>query len=371
MLIVSKTDSGSANLADKIHILGVVLGEKGITKAPSVLVTRYAAQGVFLAVEDKSSLRIDLKSTAAKAVAYVVKNFLAFNDLYFTAVKVRITASVPEVNVLDLKGYLSLGALDLLEFVFFLVVDCVNELLRGSKILYVSLNLNGCVSTVYCGCDLDSGSSVVVKVEMRLVYTDKVDVTVDTAVECKVSHLRIYSLVDGVFNYNCDLGVLCESLSDVYSPGGVTAVVMSELVAVNVEVCGCVCSAELDVVKVCFGKLCALECLSVKAIAAEVVVAAVLTVDCVPGVGKVYLLAILAGYVSTILYKQPVLVYVEYFSDGFSPLFNTKIPETASDGIFLSDAISPVITQQICELRDPQSSFQESFCRCCKREQHR
>ena len=50
MLIVSKADGGSANLADKVDILLVMLVGKSVTYAPSILMARYAAKGILLAV---------------------------------------------------------------------------------------------------------------------------------------------------------------------------------------------------------------------------------------------------------------------------------------------------------------------------------
>ena len=310
MLIVSKTDSCRADFHYELDVLFVMLGKKGITKAPSILMARYAAEGIFLSVEDKAVFGIDLEGTATEARAYVVKYSLALNYLCLTAVEVRIAATVPEMNVLDLKYNLLIGRFDLLKLVFFLVIKGVNYLLTLCKLGGENFNLNLCVSTINCGSDHYTGCSVVIKVKVRLVHCDKVYVSVKTAVEGKVCHLRINLLVGRVVNDNRDLGSVGDLLGDIYSPSRVTAVVMSELFAVNVNVSRRICAAEFEIVKVALGESGLLKSLFIKARAAEVIVAAVIAVLVVPGVGKGNRSTLGELYVGGILDEKPVFIKI-------------------------------------------------------------
>jgi hypothetical protein len=59
VLIVSKTNGGCADLANEVDIFLVMLGKESVTHAPSVLVTGYAAERIFLTVKDKALLRVN------------------------------------------------------------------------------------------------------------------------------------------------------------------------------------------------------------------------------------------------------------------------------------------------------------------------
>ena len=78
---MSKTNGCSANLANKLNVLCVMLGKKRVSNAPSVLMARNTAKRVFLAVENETVVRIDFEASASKAAANVVDNLRALNYL--------------------------------------------------------------------------------------------------------------------------------------------------------------------------------------------------------------------------------------------------------------------------------------------------
>ena len=96
--------------------------------------------------------------------------------------------------------------------------------------------------------------------------------------------------------------------------------VVRELLAVYVEICRCVRSAKLNVVKIALGEICLLYFLFVEAMTSEIVVSAVLTVDRVPAVGYVYRFAAVCVYIGTVLNEKPIFVKTKYLSHSFSPL---------------------------------------------------
>ena len=145
---------------------------------------------------------------------------------------------MPEVNVLNFKYDLLVSRFDFLKLVFILIVNGVNELLSVCKLGGVNLDLNLGICANDLRGDLDSGSAVIIKIEVSLVYTDKVDVTVNAAVEGEIGHLGIYCLVCAVVNYDSNVGGVCELAREINSPGRVAAVVMRELFSANVYVCG-------------------------------------------------------------------------------------------------------------------------------------
>ena len=291
-----------------------MLGEQSVTKAPSVLVTGNTAQGIFLTVEDEAVVGIDLEGAATKAAANVVKNLAVLYDLNLTAVEVGILAAVPQVNVLKSEVNGGLGALNFSNLVFFLIVNGINELLCRGNVFYKYFNFNVCVVALNSGSDHKAGATVVIKVKVSLVYSNEVYVTVDTAVKGEVCHLGVNGLVDGVFNNDCDLGLVSDLFCDVNSPGGVTAIVVSELFAANVNVGRGIGAAQLKVVEVCSRQVSLVQGLAVNAVATEVVVAAIHTVNGIPGVGQVYAFALENGNIGAIFNKQPILVQVDNVS---------------------------------------------------------
>ena len=154
---------------------------------------------------------------------------------------------------------------------------------------------------------------------MRVVYANKIYISVNTAVEGEVSHLGINGLVDGIFNENCDLAAVLQLFCNVYSPCRVAAVVVSELFAVYEKISGGIGSSELDVVKVSGGKGSDVESLCVKTRAAEIIVSAVVAVLGIPCVRKVYCNAILASNVGRVFNEEPSAVKIYNVSHLYSP----------------------------------------------------
>ena len=72
VLIMSQTNGSSADLANEIDILLVMLGKQRVTYAPAVLMTGNTAERIAFAVEDKALVGIYLKGAASEAGAYIV-----------------------------------------------------------------------------------------------------------------------------------------------------------------------------------------------------------------------------------------------------------------------------------------------------------
>ena len=162
---------------------------------------------------------------------------------------------------------------------------------------------------------------------MCLVRADDVYVTVKTAVEGEVCDLGVNSVVGCIVNGDNEKVVILECLGYVNSPGGVTAVVVREKLAVKVSVCGGVSSVYLKKIAVCLGKLRLVKSLCIVAGAAVVIVTAVLTVGRVPGVRKIHRLPArrhFCGDLGSRLRKRPICVKINYFSHRFSP-FTVRI----------------------------------------------
>jgi hypothetical protein len=89
---------------------------------------------------------------------------------------------------------------------------------------------------------------------------------------------------------------------------------VSKAFAVEIYVGRGVCAAKLQIVTVRGGKLFPFQRLRVQARAAEIIVSAVLSVDGIPAMRKIDRFSLAHGNIGRVLYKQPILVQIQYVS---------------------------------------------------------
>jgi hypothetical protein len=322
VLIVSKTDGGSTYLENEVDVLLVMLGEKRVTDAESILVAGYTAQRIFLAVEDEAVVGIYLEASCAESGCNVVDNLAASYKLCLEAVEIGILKTVPEVYVLEVEMYESIGGGKDSYLISFLIEDGVSYLVAALLVGNEYLYLNVSILAVNYGSNLDAGATVVVEIKMGGAYCNEIYITVQTAVEGEVCHLGIYLLVGCVVNYDSNLALVTKAVGEVDSPGGVTAVVMSLVLTVYIYVGRGVSAAYLEVVLISCGELILYELLGVKAGASEIVVAAILTICRIPGVREIndcYAVVVRRGI--TVLGELPALVERNEMSHLFSSIY--------------------------------------------------
>ena len=131
-----------------------------------------------------------------------------------------------------------------------------------------------------CRCAISGQSKVLCRDDVQG------HIPVNAAVEGKIGFLGIHGVVVAVVHGNCQQIFLFEVVGQVYPEGGVAALVLSQLFTVQVDGSGHSCAVQLqNSLAACRdGGLCQGQ--RIPAGAAVVIVAAVLTVHCVPGVGQ-------------------------------------------------------------------------------------
>ena len=287
VLIVCKADGGAAHFADQLDILFVMLGKQGITQTPTVLMAADTAQGILFAVEDKAVFRINLKAAAAEAGGNGIQNFITLNQFGLHGVQVGILPAMPQVCILDAEDDLLIGSVLGAQSFAVLVEQGVADDLAFLGIGQENLNLGLGITTLHDGRDLDAGAAVVVQIKVGLRNGDDVDVTVQTAVEGEVCHLGIDAVVGSIVNGDDQQIFISQSFGQVHAPGGVTAIVVSQVLTVQIHISGGVGTIDFQVVALCRRQVCLGDGLCVVSGAAPVVVAAVLTVYSIPAVGDV------------------------------------------------------------------------------------
>ena len=280
VLIVCQPDGVGTHFQNDGDILLHHFVGQGNARTFSVLVAGNTAQRIFPAIQDKALLGVNLKLAAAEPGG----GLLAIVQLGRYGVEEGVVHAIPQVGVVQRENNLC-GAL----------------FHRGGEGL--TLQCKGHVLCVHHGgfygdlrgpgsevCD-DGGHlqcRCAISGQGKVLCRDDVQghIPVNAAVESKVRFLGVHGAVVAVVHGNGQQIFLFEVVGQVYPEGGVAALVLSQLFTVQVDGSGHSCAVQLqNSLAACRdGGLCQGQ--RIPAGAAVVIVAAVLTVHCVPGVGQ-------------------------------------------------------------------------------------
>ena len=131
---------------------------------------------------------------------------------------------------------------------------------------------------------MHAGSAIVVQVKVALFHAQHGYIPVNAAVEGEIRHLGIYRFIGAVVCIDHQQ-ILRQNFRQLGTEGGVAAVMLGNLLAVPVDLGAAVHAVELQVMHRGAAQFIGGECLGVGALASVIVVAAVLAVCAVPGVG--------------------------------------------------------------------------------------
>ena len=280
VLIVCQPDGVGTHFQNDGDILLHHFVGQGNARTFSVLVAGNTAQRIFPAIQDKALLGVNLKFPAAKAG----RCFLAVVQFRRYGIEEGVINTIPQVGMVQRENR-----------------RCGALFHRGGEGL--TLQCKGHVLCVHHGGfhgDLRGPGSEVcdngghlqcrcaISGQGKVFCRDDVQghIPVNAAVEGKIGFLGIHGVVVAVVHGNCQQIFLFEVVGQVYPEGGVAALVLSQLFTVQVDGSGHSCAVQLqNSLAACRdGGLCQGQ--RIPAGAAVVIVAAVLTVHCVPGVGQ-------------------------------------------------------------------------------------
>ena len=281
VLVVGKTDGVGAHFQNQRHILFHHLFGNGYARTLAVLMAGNTAQRIFTPVQNKALLRVDLKPAAAEAGS----RGLAVVQPRSHGVEIRIVKAVPQVGVL--QGEHGLGSAVLDGGARLLAVKREVDALRADN-ERLNSNLTAALGKVsYNGRYLDGHSAVFGKGKVCSGHNMQRYIAVNAAVEGEVGLLRVDGIVVAVVNGNHQLiCAVVQGIGDVHAEGGVAALVLGHFLTVQTDNCSHSYAVKLQNRAPAVGQLRFLQCTGVAAGAAVVVVAAVLTVHGVPGVGE-------------------------------------------------------------------------------------
>ena len=125
-----------------------------------------------------------------------------------------------------------------------------------------------------------------VQIKVRIGNADDVYIPVQTAIEGKVCHLGIHRVIGCIVHSDDDHRLHTDLLGDVTTPGGVATVMMGVLLAIDVQISRGIGAVDLNVVALCLRQVFLVQFLGINGRTAVVVIAAVLSIQSVPGMGQ-------------------------------------------------------------------------------------
>ena len=283
VLIVGKADRVRAKLLDQLHVLVVHLAGDGIAQRLAILMAGNAMQRIVASVEEEALLRVNVKAAHAEALAYLVLHIAVQHEANHAGVEIRVAHAVPEVGVFQRdRGVIALAGQ------YLAACGVENAELDLAVALGQGLDLDVSVRAVDGRGDLHTAAAQMAERDVVLVDDDQRDVAVDAAVKGEVRLLGVDTVVLAVVDVDSQLVRLVQQRRDVGAEGGVAAVVGHDLVAVQHDFRAGVDALELQPdllglgVEGRRGEPC-----FVGAGAAPIIIAAVLTIDVVPGVRQI------------------------------------------------------------------------------------
>ena len=308
VLIVGETDSVGSDLLDHLHIPVVILLRDGVADALEVLMPGHAVEGIGFSVQEKSLFRVHRKSPHPKTAGDLVHRFAIHQKLRSGLIEIGILPSVPQMHAGNRKHRLAFRAFRLRHAPAVGVKNC--DLYRSLRAVLVRLDSYLRVGALHLRRDPQSRRSEIVQGKVMPVYHNEIHIPVNTAVESKVCLLRIHPVVDGIVHRHGQCVLLLQHIPDLHPKSRVPAVVLSHASAVDFHPRGGVDAAKLQIhglplpVKFRHGKSA-----GIASCPAIVIIAAILSIQGIPGMGQIYRLLSAIGQL-----KLPVVIDTSDFS---------------------------------------------------------
>ena len=302
VLVVGQPDGVGPHLQDEAHVLLVLLQGEGIAQPLPVLVPGHPPQGVAASIQEKAPLGVHLERPAAEPGGHR----LAIVQPGGGGVKVRIVQPVPQAGVF--QGEHRLGAAPLHGGGLLLSVHGEGNLVG---VLHPRLHRD-----LHCfalqigdnGGDLNAGGAAAVQVETGLGHHHQLHAAVQPSIEGEVGALRV-DVVAAVVHADGEQGlILLEVIGDIHPEGGVAPLMAGRLFHVQEHLAGVGRAVKFQVCPAPGGDIRPLQAPGVPAGSPVVVVAAVLAVHGVPGVGEDDLLALSPSFEVVHVFEKAPLV---------------------------------------------------------------
>ena len=282
VLIVGKPHGIAAHFRNQCHILVMHLAGNGIAQTLAVLVTADTVEGIGLFVEEEALLGVNPEGADTEGDVQIVQHLAVFYQAALSGVEIGVCHTVPAVGIFNDHG--GIGA-------FAGGNGLARSVYQGNLHLAAggaAFHPDGCLVAVGSSGDPDAAGAEIIKVEMRFGDDNQLHVPVNAAVEGEVRLLGVDAVIFGVVHGHFQLVNVLQKLGNLTAEGGIAAVVGADLGAVESHSCGSVDTGKIQVNAFLRTKGGKGEVFPVNASTSPVVVATVLAIQVIPGVGKVY-----------------------------------------------------------------------------------
>ena len=308
MLVVGKADGVGAHLKDQRHILLHHLFGDGHTRALAVLMAGNTTQGIGAPVQDKALLRVNFKLAAAEAGGLG----LAVVQPRSHGVEIRVVKTVPQAGMLQREHGSGVAVLD--GNAHLLAIQCEGDTFgthhSGLHRHFTAAGVEVCDNR----CDLDGHSAVFGKGKVRSGHNMQRHIAVNAAVEGEIGLLRVDGVVVAVVHIHAQqVTAVAQRIGNVHAKCRIAALMLSELLLVQIDLGGHGNGVKLQNGASVFRQDDVRQHGGVAAGAAVVVIATVLPVDGVPGMGQG------DGFVVSFFGKNPVLVQKNCLAHNMTP----------------------------------------------------
>ena len=306
---MGKPQRVAAHFPDDLHIDFVVFDGQCIAHALAVLMPGAAPEGIAPSVQKKALLGINLVFAAAKASRHAV----TAGQGGCCRIQIGIVDAVPQVNILNMK-------LSLCITVYagngYRLTGCFHCNRFGISLPGLNRNHSGFCFQIHHGSDLNAGSTTIGQLEMGFGYNDQIHAAVQAAIEGEVRFLGIYPVIVGIVHPDHQL-VFFLQIVQLNPEGAVAAFVMGKPHTIPEHFGSVGCTKDFQPDLVSGIQLRFVQLPGIIAGAAVIIIAAVLPVNSVPGMGQGDSLDSFPGVP---LGEQPIVMNWKYFTHNRTPL---------------------------------------------------
>ena len=201
VLIMRKAHRICPHLADERNIRLVLLLCQCVALAQTILMARYPAQRREHTVEEKALLRIDRIRAHAKVRAYGVQHFVVHGEQRLGAVQIRILHALPQVHVLDAHLGIGAGGRRAHRACHDLAHRVANDKFNALPVCgigYKRRKRNNGIAAIHRGGYIKAAAAKIIQIEPGILRHDQIDAAVQSAIKCKIGHLRIHIIARAV-----------------------------------------------------------------------------------------------------------------------------------------------------------------------------
>ena len=189
------------------------------------------AQRILSAVEQETLLCVNNNGTNTIVCGNGICAGTIIIKICFHLIEIRIFKTIPEMRLINDEFSFCLTILNSNLLCF---IVCRKDNLTA---LYnFCRNPDDCLVTIDFRSNCDARCAVIQNCEVRMIQTQQIDITIDAAVESKVSRLRINAVVGTVVDSDAQQIFILQIWGQIITEGREAAVMMTDLCTIEIDV---------------------------------------------------------------------------------------------------------------------------------------